>query len=351
MTMRVLVTGATGNVGTCVMDALAADPAVDSLVGLARRAPQVIPAGAEFVAADIASDDLEPALRGADVVVHLAWLIQPGRDESLTARVNVDGSRRVFEAAVRAGVGAIVYASSVGTYAPGPKDRAVDESWPTTGIARSFYSRHKAAVERLLDALEREHPAVRVVRLRPGLIFQRAAATEIRRLFIGPLLPGALVRPELVALVPDHPRLRVQAVHAVDVADAYRRAVVSDARGPFNIAAEPVLDGASLGRALGARAVPVSSRVLRRLASLSYALRLQPTEPGWVDLAFGVPLLDSGRARSELGWAPAVSATAALLELLDGLRTAADAPTPPLANATTGPLRWRELVTGVGRRP
>src|SRR5581483_4929320 len=111
--MRVLVTGATGNVGTRVMAALAGEPSVDSLVGLARRVPDPIPAGTEFVAADVASDDLEPLLRGADAVIHLAWLIQPGRDECVTERVNVEGSRRVFEAAVRAGVGAIVYASSV----------------------------------------------------------------------------------------------------------------------------------------------------------------------------------------------------------------------------------------------
>ena len=348
--MRILVTGSTGNVGTRVLTALAGDPSVDSVVGIARRAPGVVEPGTEFIAADVAGDELEPLLRGADVVIHLAWLIQPGRDERVTERVNVEGSRRVFDAAVRAGVGAIVYASSVGAYAPGPKDREVDESWPATGIASSFYSRHKAATERLLDALEREHPAVRVVRLRPGLIFQRAAATEIRRLFIGPLLPGALARPQLIPFVPEHPRLRVQAVHADDVADAYRRAAVSDARGAFNIASAPVLDGAVLASLLGAHTVPVSHRLLRAAASLSFTLRVQPTEPGWVDMAFGVPLLDSGRARRELGWSPAVSADDAVLELLDGLRSSTDGPTPPLARSTTGPLRWRELVTGVGRR-
>jgi nucleoside-diphosphate-sugar epimerase len=349
--MRVLVTGATGNVGTRVVAALAGDPSIDSVVGLARRVPDAVPAGTEFVAADVASDELESLLRGVDAVVHLAWLIQPGREEWITAHVNVDGSRRVFDAAVRAGVGAIVYASSVGTYAPGPKDREVDESWPSTGIASSFYSRHKAAVERLLDALEREHPELRVVRLRPGLIFQRAAATEIRRLFLGPLVPGTLLRPGLIPVVPEHPRLRVQAVHADDVADAYRRAVLADVRGPFNIAADPVLDGPALGTLLGARPVPVSARALRAAAALSFRLRLQPTEPGWVDLGFGVPLMSGERARAALGWFPAVSATDAVAQLLEGLRSGADAPTPPLARSTTGPVRWRELVTGVGRRP
>ena len=82
--------------------------------------------------------------------------------------MNVEGSRRVFIAAAAAGAPALVYASSIGAYAPGPKDHGVNESWPTTGIPSSFYSRDKAEVERLLDRFEAEHPAVRVVRLRPG---------------------------------------------------------------------------------------------------------------------------------------------------------------------------------------
>src|SRR5205807_1176654 len=84
-----------------------------------------------------------------------------------------DRSERVFAAVAAAGVRALVYSSSVGAYSPGPKDHAVDESWPTDGIATSFYARHKAAVERSLDRLERDQPALRVVRLRPGLVFKR----------------------------------------------------------------------------------------------------------------------------------------------------------------------------------
>src|SRR5206468_3400652 len=94
-------------------------------------------------------------------------------------RTNVDGSRRVFAAAVAAKVPAIVYVSSVGTYSAGPKDTPVDESWRTDGIPTSTYARHKTAVERELDRVEQANPQLRVVRLRPGLIFQRDAASEI----------------------------------------------------------------------------------------------------------------------------------------------------------------------------
>src|SRR3954451_22562879 len=110
--MRIIVTGATGNVGTSVVRALAVDPEVDTILGLARRLPSGEYAKTEFAAADVAQDDLVPLFRGADAVVHLAWLIQPSRDEATTARVNVDGSRRVFDAVARAGVPSLVYASS-----------------------------------------------------------------------------------------------------------------------------------------------------------------------------------------------------------------------------------------------
>src|SRR4051794_10367999 len=348
--MRVVVIGATGNVGTALLRALADEDAVTEIVGVARRRPAGTAPKTTWAQADISRDEIEPLLHGADCVVHLAWLIQPSRDETVTYATNVKGSARVFEAAGRAGVPAVVYASSIGTYAPGPKDHGVDEAWPTTGIPSSFYSRHKAAVEREIESFAAAHPHVRVAWLRPGLIFQRAAATGIRRLFVGPLLPSPLVRRELVPIVPRPPRLRAQALHADDVADAYRRAIVSpDARGPFNVAAEPPLDGDIVARLLGAKAVDVPARVLRAGATLSWRLRLQPSEPGWVDMGLGVPLMDCSRARAVLGWTPRRSAEEAFLELFGGLHDGAGHPTPPLDPSTSGPMRVREVLTGVGR--
>jgi UDP-glucose 4-epimerase len=348
--MKVVVTGATGNVGTAVLRALNADPDVDRVIAVARRAPIRSLSPAEFVAADVTTDDLEPIFTGADAVIHLAWLIQPGRDESVTRAVNIDGSRRVFDAIVRAGVPSLVYASSVGTYSPGPKDRLVDESWPTDGIPSSFYSRHKVAVERDLDLLAEEQPQLRIVRLRPGLIFQRSAATEIRRLFIGPLLPGALLRSSLAPISPDVPGLRFQAVHSDDVADAYRRAVLSDVSGAFNVAADPVIGTAELSQMLDARPVRLPARIVRGAAAASFALRLQPAEPGWVDMALGVPLMSIERAHAELGWSPSHSSTQSIEELFAGLRDAAEDQTAPLARATSGPARVREVLTGIGKR-
>ncbi len=345
--MKIVVTGASGNAGTSLLRALEHEPAVDTVLGIARRVPELSLPKVEWASADVSRDELAPLFRGADAVVHLAWLIQPSRDQATLRATNVEGSRRVFTAAASAGVKTLVYASSIGAYSPGPKDRAVDESWPTAGIKTSFYSRHKAEVEQLLDIFEAEHPDVRAVRLRPALKFKREAASEIRRYFAGPLLPNPLLHPDRIPIVPDTPRLVFQAVHTDDVADAYRRAVVSDVHGAFNVAADPVLDPDRLSELLGARKVPVPSRVLRAAAALTWRARLQPTPEGWVDMALLVPVMDTTRARKELGWTPRHDAGAALRELLAGLHEGAGFPTPPLH---AGGSRLRELTQGVGAR-
>jgi UDP-glucose 4-epimerase len=347
--MRIVVTGATGNVGTSLVAALAADPRVTEIVGIARRRPRLQSPRTTWVQADVVTAPLAELFAGADAVIHLAWLIQPSRDEATLEAVNVTGSKRVFEAAAQAGARALVHASSVGAYSKGPVDRAVDESWPTEGTPSSFYARHKAAAERALDELEAAHPELRVVRLRPALIFKREAASGIRRLFAGPLLPSPLLRPGLLPVLPLPAGLRVQAVHSTDVGDAYRLAATDErARGAYNVAADPVLDAATLSRALGARPLRVPVGAVRAAADASWRLRLQPTPAGWLDMGMAVPVMDSGRIRRELGWAPRHSADAALLELIDGLRERAGAPTPPLEPGAGGPLRLRELATGIG---
>jgi nucleoside-diphosphate-sugar epimerase len=331
--MRVVVTGASGNVGTSLLRALSADDEIEEIVGLARRLPIRNFHETEWRAADIERDDLVQLFQGADCVVHLAWAIQPSHDLAALRRTNVDGSRRVFRAVAEADVPALVYASSVGAYSPGPKDRAVDESWPTDGTPTSFYARHKAEVERLLDHFQAERPETRVVRLRPGLIFKRSSGEEQRRYFLGPFVPRALAQRGASAVIPDIDGLRFQAVHTRDVAEAYRLAIVGDAHGPFNVAADPVLDAQTLALALGARVLPLPQAVARTAVATSWRLRLQPTPPGWLDMGLAVPIMDTTRAREDLGWQPEHSSTDAIRDVLSGMADAEGEPTPPLETA------------------
>ncbi len=329
--MRIVITGATGNVGTSLLERLAKHPNNHDILGLARRTPERELFGARFAAVDVTKDDLAPHFAQADAVVHLAWRVQPAHDEAALRATNVDGSRRVFEEAARAKVRVLVHASSVGVYGPSDKGSMVDESFSTAGIETSSYSMHKVAAERALDDIERAHPAMRVVRLRPALIFKREAASDIRRLFIGPFVPRFLFGPGALRIVPSHPKLALQCVHGRDVGDAFRLALQREVRGAFNIASDPVLDSERLAAVLGAAPVKVSRTTVRALITLAHRARLVAAEPGWCDLAFDSPLIDSSRARSELGWSPSVRADEALLELLAGLREGAGMMTAPLA--------------------
>jgi len=313
--LRVVVTGAAGNVGASVIEALAARNEVKEIVGLARR-PGARPDKARWVRGDVVGSELEPIFAGADAVIHLAWATRPSHDLQTLERLNVDGSRRVFEAAAAAGVEKLIYASSAGAYSPGPKGHPVSEDWPVGGTETSSYSRHKAMVEKELDELELRAPQIKVVRLRPALIFKGEAATEMRRLFAGPFLPGFLLRRRLIPAVPWVAGLCVQAVHSADVGRAFALATVRDVRGPFNLAADPPLGSAELAEALGAGTFSLPFSVARRIADLSWRLRLQPTSPGWLDMARNAPLVCSERAARELDWEPEVTAIGAAIELL-----------------------------------
>lgn len=343
--MRVVITGATGNCGTALVKRLSADPEITAIVGVARRTPRWSPAKTSWVSADIGVDDLAPVFARADAVVHLAWQMQPSHNLRQLLQTNVHGSRRVFEAAGAAGVHSLVYASSVGAYSPAPRDLAVTESWRTDGIKTSRYSKEKAAVERILDRVQDRYPTLRVVRLRPCLIFQREMGTEVRRLFLGPLIPRAAIKPDLLPVLPVPAALRLQAVHSDDIAAAYHLALTRDVHGAFNIATDPVLDPAGIARVFGARHVAVPAALARAAVSAMWHLRLLPMDAGWIDMGLHSPVLDSSRARAELGWEPTIDGVAALRELVAGMQDGASFDTPPLAS---GPLG---LPSGAGASP
>jgi UDP-glucose 4-epimerase len=347
--VRVVVTGASGNVGTSLMPLLRSDGRIDSVVGVARRTEGLSGGGEEWRAADIGVSDLRPILEGADTVVHLAWAIQPSHDEKTLWRTNVLGSRRLFEAAAAAGVKTIVHASSVGAYAPAPSEATVDESWPVDGHPTSFYSRHKATVEWLLGSFQNTHPDIRVVSMRPSLIFKREAATGIRRLFIGPLLPSRLMRRGALPGIPDV-GVSFQATHSTDVAAAFLEAIHRPVSGPFNVSAEPALTLLDVAEILDAKTFKFPLPAVRAAAKLSWAIRLQPTPPSWLDMAASAPTISAARATRELGWHPHHTSTEALAELLAGLANKSDLPTPPLSRESSGFMRRRE-VAGTVHRP
>jgi nucleoside-diphosphate-sugar epimerase len=341
--MRIAITGASGNAGTALLrnlqDQLSRKPGSLQLTGISRRLPDTSRApyaGVDWHTLDVGLETdrplLEAALAEADCVVHLAWQIQPNRDLDQLYRTNVTGTSNVLAAARRAGAKQVVCASSVGAYSKAPKDRRANESWPATGMAGSHYSRHKAAQEELLDRFAAEEPGIAVARLRPGLIFQRDAGSEIGRYFLGPVIPRLLPRRPWIPLLPAPDNLIFQAVHADDVSEAYWRVIDQRVSGAFNIAAEPVLTPQELARIVRARRIlPIPMELLHKLVGFAWQFRLLPTDSGWVEMAAGAPVMDTSRARRILGWEAKHSSVEAVLDVLAGIGTGEGvAPSPVL---------------------
>src|SRR3954451_11894699 len=308
----VAVTGASGNVGTALLRRLPGSGVAEVRALARRQPPDVAPyAGVRWHLTDLgeaASEDVLPEfLAGADAVVHLAWALQPGRHPEQLRRVNVEGTRRVVRAAVAAGVPHVVHMSSLGAYAPASVGLKVAEDWPTTGIPSSQYSRDKAEAERAVREVLARHPETVGTIVRPTLVLQPAAASEIGRYFLGPVVLGLgrLLPPPLAHLLPlPLPGLAVSFVHADDVADGLARILDRRASGAFNLAAEPLMDGDVIAKTLGTVRVPVPRLVLRTALSAAFHARLVPTEPGWLDIGLQAPALESTRARKLLDWAP-----------------------------------------------
>lgn len=337
----VVVTGASGNVGSGVLRALARRLPAAQVIGVCRRPPTTgsLYERVRWHAVDLSSPtaaaELAPAMQGADVVIHLALAVQPARDVDYLHRTNVVGTQAVLEAMNAAGIQQLVYASSLGIYAPGSTE-PVAETWPDTGQRTSIYSRHKVEVERMLDLFVTDHPTTAVARFRPTVVVQREAASLIRSVYLGPLVPRVafdVLRRRLLPVLPLPAGLALQFVHADDVGDAAVLLMQARAEGSFNVAAD-ILDVHALADLVGARPLQVNPRLVRAAVTALSGARLVALTPGWYDVATNTPQMNTSKIRCELGWAPSTSSAASARELIDGL---ADGVTG--ASAATG---WKD---------
>jgi UDP-glucose 4-epimerase len=331
--VQVAITGASGNVGSALLRRLARSGG-HRVVGISRRVPAAGFGGLDvgWVSVDLTDESCVPtlhrALEGVDAVVHLAWGFQPSHDQAYLEELALAGTRRVVDAVTSQGVAHLVHMSSIGAYSPKADDEPVDETWPTDGVPSSWYSRTKAAAEHMLDAHEAAGHATVVTRLRPGIIGQRSAGSALLRYGVPGLVPARALG--WLPVLPMDRRLRLPMVHADDVATAIEQALVKRAHGAFNLAAEPPVTTDVIARALGARPVHVPSSVIRPLVAGAWHARLQQVDPGWLDMGFALPLLDSTKARRELEWTPTVDAVSVFEETLGGMRDAASDRSPVL---------------------
>jgi UDP-glucose 4-epimerase len=303
----VAVTGPTGEIGMSVLRALEADDRVERILGMARRP---FDAGhlskLDYRRGDIldrvAVDDLVAA---ADVVVHLAFVILGSRGQS--AEVNLKGSRNVFEAAENsARTRRLVYTSSLAAYGYHSENPVpLTEDVPARGSDEHYYSQQKAACEAILAELA---DGLEVYVLRPCIV-AGPDATLLARSLPWNRLPGRVRGllgsvPLLRPVLPD-PGIRFQLVHQDDVASAVREAALGQGPpGAYNLAAEDEITITEFAHALGAAAVPVPRVLTGITADLVEAVPLLPAETEWIHALRYPMIMDTGKARRDLGWTP-----------------------------------------------
>jgi nucleoside-diphosphate-sugar epimerase len=310
--LTVAVTGPTGTFGLALIPLLQADDRVDRVIGIARRPFDPAERGWTKMAyrrGDVRDADvLRAAFEGAEVVVHLAFLIlSGGRD--LTRAINIEGTLNAFRAAADAGVKRFVYASSVAAYgfhADNPV--GIREEWATRPADRLFYAQEKAELENLLHLEAARRPQTALYLLRPPIVLgpDAVGAKVSVPTVLAPLLrvSGAALQrlPALPALVPDLP---LQVIHQDDVAEALRLCVVgAGPPGAYNIAADDVITGVDVARELGLRAVRVPGSPVAFLARAVAKLPYLPSGAQWVEAVSHPAIMDTTKAKTQLGWSP-----------------------------------------------
>jgi UDP-glucose 4-epimerase len=330
--LTVAVTGPTGDIGRAAVRALEQAPEVERIVGMARRPFDPADLGwerAEYRQGDVLDrESVDALVEGADVVVHLAFIIL-GDDEE-TREINVRGSRNVFEAAVAAGASRLVYTSSVAAYGFHRENpQPLTEDVEPRGTEGFYYSAQKAELEGLLDELVSGSDIESYV-LRPCIVAGNDATTLIDEVVDMMSLNGALAPfqrmlqalPVVAPVLPD-PGVPFQLVHNDDVATAVRSAALGrGAPGVYNLAAEETLTTSDIAAALGWRSLPVPSLAVDAATSVLTNAPLMPARAGWIN-AFSVPVvMDTSRARDQLGWTPEHGAHATLDETVEAARAA-----------------------------
>ena len=328
--LEIAITGPTGEIGQAVVAALERAPEVASIRGMARRPFDPKARGWKKVTyrrGDVLDRDAVAELvRGADVVVHLAFMIMGGAKES--REVNLEGSRNVFEQTVAAGVARLVYASSVAAYGfHRDNPQPLTEEVPARGTAAHYYSAQKAEVEELLAATLAGADTASYV-FRPcivagpqaPLLIDSLPYTQISERLPGPVLSLLDGVPILKPVMPD-PGVPFQLVHHDDVASAMRAAALGrGAPGVYNLAAAGQLTVKQLAEELGWYSIPVPELAVDVVAQMIGRLGFLPAQAQWI-AAFREPvIMSASKARRELGWRPRHDALQTLRETIDATR-------------------------------
>jgi UDP-glucose 4-epimerase len=322
MGLTVAVTGPTGEIGMSAVTALEREPAVEKIIGMARRPFDPAEQGwtkTTYRQGDILDREaVDGLVADADVVVHLAFIIMGSREES--ADINLTGTRNVFEATVEAQrPRRLVYTSSVAAYGyhsdnPVP----LTEDVPPRGSPEHYYSEQKAACEAVLADVT-EGSTLEVFVLRPCIVAGPEAPALADAMpwnqMPAPMRTVAKAVPMLKPVIPD-PGVPLQLVHHDDVAEAIALAATAPAPpGVYNIAADGLVTISEVAKALGGRPVRVPAKAASLASATIARLPFVPSELEWLHVARTSVVMDTTKAKKDLGWQPKYTSEQTLAEL------------------------------------
>ncbi|MCZ2857237.1 NAD-dependent epimerase/dehydratase family protein [Blastococcus sp. VKM Ac-2987] len=324
--LTVAVTGPTGTFGAGLVPLLQDDDRIERVIGIARRPFDPAERGwtkMEYRQGDVRDPAaLREAFAGADVVVHLAFLITGNASRETTRAINVDGTLNAFRAAAAVGARRFVYSSSVAAYGfHRDNPERISEEWPVRPASRLFYAQEKAELEHLLqdEAVMSPEPALYLIRPPVVLGPQAIGGKDVLPGPLAPLgrwlfgTPRRLPFP-VPLLVPQH---KLQFVHQDDVGQALLLCILgAGPPGAYNIAGEGVLTAADVAREFGAIAIPLPAAPAQAVARAVSRLPFLPPVAEWIEAASRPAIMDTTRAREELGWRPQRTGLEALRDTL-----------------------------------
>jgi nucleoside-diphosphate-sugar epimerase len=327
--LTVAVTGPTGTFGFGLLPLLQADRRVGRVVGIARRPFDPSEHGwskLEYRRGDVRDPEaLRDAFESVDVVVHLAFMITGTASRQTIRAINVEGTLNTFAAAAAARAQRFVYASSVAAYGfHADNPIGMTEDWPVRPADRLFYAQEKAELDRLLLAEARDHPDIGLYLLRPPIVLG-PHAVGAKDILPAPVAAAAQRTLDLFQRIPvpipvPAPDLPMQFIHEDDVGQALLRCVVGEGPpGAYNIAGDGVLSVADVLRELGLTPLPVPAAVTQgavRVAALIPRAPLVPPAAEWIEAASHPAIVDTSKAKAELGWRPRYTGLEALRDTL-----------------------------------
>jgi UDP-glucose 4-epimerase len=297
--MRYLITGGSGYIGTRLVELLARREDTEKVV----IADVVPPKGAyrpktEFERVDVRDRGaVHSALERAnpDVLIHLAFILNPSHDEGLMYDVDVNGTHNVLEAAAEVGIRQVLVTTSAVAYGVFPDNpEPITEDHPVRGVARFSYARDKTESDRIVQLWALQHPDVITTIVRPCIVY-------------GPNVDNYLVRLWSKApVVVDTGNMdsHTQFVHEDDVVEAITRLLLGRHAGQFNVSPEGLMTRRECAELLETRVIKLPVWLYRLLGKLYWRLRLSEAPSGGIDFELYPWIVSNEKLKSTLGWTP-----------------------------------------------